>query len=183
MRKNPPTHGPVAAKKWPASAVRLVLAGPQRLTCVPCNICCRELSICQWIVHANDGDIPSEFGVFQNIICDGKLSCTFSRVFIATDDLGRETLLYELAVEFLDVGRVIYLLVPYPRDSDIEAMIALCGLNKVRDIVSHLGRVERVLIARSGIHPSWGAPRQNLEENLWIPLVSFGHEPPLVSPR
>src|SRR6185437_1230913 len=112
---------------------------------------------------------------------DRPLPPAFSGIFIAADDLGREMILDKLLVQILQVSEIVDLFVPQTCVADVEAVVALGGLNEIRHIGSHLRRVERWLRARLGIDPGRRTPGENLQNDVRIALVRLCHQPPLIT--
>src|SRR5260370_32259526 len=115
----------VAADKRPPSAVRLIFAGPEKLSCCAGRVGGGNPSIPEWIVHTDRVYGGSQFRVFQDFARDRPLPLAVPWIPITANNPRRQMVSLEATVEFLYITQVIHGLIPYARVGNVQAIITL----------------------------------------------------------
>src|SRR5260370_34031742 len=99
MGENSSTDRPVAADKRPPSAVRLIFAGPERLSCSAGRVGGGNPSVPEWIVHTDRVYGGSQFRVFQDFARDRPLPLAVPWIPITANNPRRQMVSLQPSVE------------------------------------------------------------------------------------
>src|ERR1700719_3437933 len=125
MGENSSTDRPAAADKRTPSAVRLIFAGPERLSCSTGRVGGGNPSTPEWIVHTDRFNGSCQFRVFQNFARDRAMPLAVPWTPITANNPLRQMVSLEATVEFLYVTQVIHGLIQYARVGNVQAIITL----------------------------------------------------------